>query len=96
MARDKFHVGQRVIWTSDGHEYLATVISQREPLPHFRTRLVTERVYRLDLDGHGALIEPGVWYAAPQRELRPIYDGDQPSTWSEIEKLCGWAPTCRV
>lgn len=85
---DKFYVGQRVIWKVDEREYLATVISQRERRQFMKTGQYT-LVYTLDLDGYGARHPQGYRYAAPEPELRPLYDGDQPSTWSE----CAWQPS---
>lgn len=84
---DKFYVGQRVIWKVDGSEYTATVISQRERRQFMQTARYA-LVYSLDLDGYGTRTPRGYRYAAPELELRPIYDGDQPSNWSE----CAWQP----
>ena len=87
---DKFHVGQRVIWITpkpDSRRYVATVLSQRER----REKLSTGKrhlVYRLDVDGHGTRHPRGTLYAAPEPELRPIYDGDQPASWA----TCAWRP----
>ena len=88
MPRDKFHVGQRVIWTTPArNEYRATVISQRELRQCEESgRLVL--AYWLDIDGLGSRGERGCRYGAPEPELRPIYDGDQPVAWSE----CAWRP----
>ena len=87
---DKFRVGQRVIWTTpkpDSREYVATVLSQRERRLHISTRR-HYLVYRLDVDGHGSRHESGCLYAAPERELSPLYDGDQVVSWS----TCAWRP----
>lgn len=86
---DKFHVGQRVIWTipKNGREFTATVRSQRQML-RFKETKRRYFVYRMDVDGYGQRDPYGYLFAAPQRELRPIYDGDQASSWSE----CSWQP----
>jgi hypothetical protein len=88
---DKFRVGQRVIWITpkpDSQRYVATVISQRERLPYVDTGR-HYLVYRLDIDGYGTRHPEGTLYGAPERELRPIYDGDQPASWS----TCAWRPS---
>lgn len=85
---DKFHVGQRVVWrVPDGVEYVATVTGRRAPYRYKGTgRLYL--VYPLDLDGYGTKATDGCMYAAPEPELRPLYDGNQRVTWSE----CAWHP----
>lgn len=92
MTRDRFRVGQRVIWKCrPGEEYTATVISQRERRQEYRKGELTGKfslVYRLDVDGLGTRVKPGYLLAAPQPELRPMYDGDQPASWSR----CAWRP----
>lgn len=86
--RDKFHIGQRVIWMDRGDELRCTVLSQREARRYHGTGRVW-LVYRLEIDGLGRRHSSGCVYAAPEPELRPIYDGDAPSTWAE----CAWQPT---
>jgi hypothetical protein len=88
---DKFWVGQRVIWKTCNGDFTATVLSQREPREYLLSGRI-HRVYRLDVDGHGERAPNRMLYAAPQRELRPIYDGDQHGSWEEVERLCGWSP----
>ena len=34
----------------------------------------------------------GLWLHAPEHRLRPIYDGDEPSSWDR----CAWRPTEEV
>ena len=88
MPRDKFHVGQRVIWSVPGsEEHRATVRSQRVRLPHQDSRKIS-LVYPLDVDGKGTHVEGRTIYAAPEPELRPLYDGDQVVGWS----TCAWRP----
>lgn len=84
--RDKLNIGQRVIWATGKAEYAATVLSQREPLSYRGTGRRT-LVYRVEVDGFGRS-QDGFIFAAPEPELRPLYDGDQPSSWSE----CAWQP----
>jgi hypothetical protein len=96
--RDKFWVGQRVRYR-DNPEQRATVISQRERTQYFSKDRLTGKwrfVYRLDCDGYGTRAPEGFHYGAQQHELEPIYDGDQPSSWSKIEEICGWAPAAVV
>lgn len=90
---DKFKVGQRVIWApgapaGDGTErYTGTIIQERRMRRFEGTGSASLR-YRLDLDGYGAVTEGRYCFAALERELRPLYDGDQPASWAD----CAWKP----
>lgn len=98
-ARDKFHVGQRVIWIMPPDarvpraRYTATVLEQRQWRSMIGARGdASQFVYPMIVDGFGTHSKRGVQYAAPEPELRSLYDGDQPASWEAIERLSGWSP----
>lgn len=39
---------------------------------------------------------PEFSYRAHQDLLRPIYDGDLPSSWATFEKICGFNPAIEI
>lgn len=87
-TRDRFHVGQRVIWTTPNrNEFICTLLAPRRPIRHAESQIIVE-VYRVDVDGFGTSAPDGNVYAAPENELRPLYDGDQVTSW----ETCAWRP----
>lgn len=88
----KFHVGQRVrikrtarIVRADLAGLLGAVVH----ITHLPGLWSTPYAHFYGLDTHDA---QGNRIGASESALEPVYDGDEPSTWQEFERLCGFNP----